>query len=141
MKIQGLAAPTAGRVQPERWERCTAPVALGGCRGCARCGGENTFVILSASEYRKFKGPFPPRLFHRPRPPPRATLLPLVHAPGCALFSAAPLGAAPEHEASRWPALVGRRQAAGRPGSAGQDGLLVTGSGPPRAARGRTARV
>ena len=34
---------------------------------------------------------------------------------------------------------VGRRQAAGRPGSAGPDGFLVTGSGPPRAARGRTA--
>src|SRR5215510_13882761 len=67
--------------------------------------------------------------------PPRA---PLLHAPGRALFSPRHREppAAPAHETRRWPAL----SAAGRrPGSAGQDGLLVTGSGRPGAARGRTA--
>jgi hypothetical protein len=63
--------------------------------------------------------------------PLRATLLPLVHAPGRALFS-------PRHQ-EPLVSLVGHRQAAGRSGSAGQDGFLVMDSGPPRAARGRTA--
>ena len=70
--------------------------------------------------------------------PPYATLLPLEHAPRYTLFAPRHREppAAPAHEASCWPA----RSAAGRPpGSAGPDGLLVTGSGPPHATRNRRA--
>jgi len=81
------------------------------------------------------KRSFPPRLFHRPRPPTPCHPPPAgVRARACP-FLPAPPRAAPEHAASRWPTL----SAAGRPGSAGQDGFLEMGSGLSRAARGRTA--
>ena len=50
--------------------------------------------------------------------PLRATLLPLVHAPGRALFS-------PRHQ-EPLASPVGRQQAAGWPGSAGQDWQRTT---------------
>jgi hypothetical protein len=59
----------------------------------------------------------------------------------CPFLAAPPEPPPPPHRSMRRALAnpVGRRQSAGRPGAAGQDRFLVTGRGPPRAARGRTA--
>jgi len=78
-------------------------------------------------------------LFHRPRPPTPCHLAG-ARARACPLPPAPP--GVPRRTGAGGTPLAspgGRWQAAGRPGSAGQEGLLVTGSGPPRTARGRMA--
>src|SRR5262249_42526927 len=82
-----------------------------------------------STEYRKFKRPFPPSLFHRPRPPTPypPTALPLVRSPCASASPPAPLGAPPPPPRGggrgRGPAC----RPAGRGQRDGKDGGPVTG--------------